>query len=371
MNGQMTHLKNILVVLAVMAGAVSLPVGASTDKDVCNVSTAPLPFTNINLRAGGYKEGDIIKDFSFPITYTCRIYNGLEADGWFQPSLTASQDFVDGIKKLAAAGLALDLQIQDTSPATGPVKNMPWSVIKNTGTGSSYLVPFGTRLYKPGGTADCKTDKAYCDQTHQALLRGRISVDSKYQGAPVVVDIVKQTALEIIPLNVKGQPYQSGTGIRIPAFSIRILPNNLGRVCITPSTVKFGRMYATSDETLTRTESFTVKAEQKTGAPVTFGASLNIEFDTGGLLLTADNQAIKLSDQTTKEENGLQLSITDSDGNKVTFNKPVSMGRELSFGPGILDSIQKNYTAKVEPIPGAKIKTGTFNAAMTVTVTYQ
>lgn len=59
----------------------------------------------------------------------------------------------------------------------------------------------------------------------------------------------------------------------------------------------------------------------------------------------------------------------DETGATVKFNTKTEMGR-INLDNASGGKIIKNYKAKVEPIPGVEIKTGSFSAAMTVVVTY-
>ncbi|EIE5451458.1 adhesion protein, partial [Salmonella enterica] len=64
------------------------------------------------------------------------------------------------------------------------------------------------------------------------------------------------------------------------------------------------------------------------------------------------------------------LSVIDVDNDTpVKFNMKADMG-PIHLDNGAGGRIIKHYKAKVEAIPGAKIKTGDFSAAMTVIVTY-
>lgn len=357
MSGQMTYLKTTLVVLAMMAGAAALPVQAFGPSDSkCEVTSSPLPFKNMNLKSTGYKAGDTLQEFSFPIQYNCTVYYDIN-DRWptkYIPTLKTTEDFKTEINKLDKAGLGLELTIQETGKEP---QSLSWSEIKNTGGGTFITLPFGAALPQDSQSNPKVT-------TRTGTLSGKIFAEDNYQ-APVMLNIIQMTALKITPDN-EGKNY-SGTGIRIPSFYIRIFPDNLGVVKISPSpTVDFGRIYATSLDTLTKTSApFTVTAEQQTGTGTAFDIPLNIEFDTGGLPLTADNQAIILG-------NGLKLSVTDTGApdKKITFNKTYPMGT-ISFQPSTGTGTSKTYTAKVEPVSNKPdIKTGRFNAGVTVKVTY-
>ncbi|EIM5533519.1 hypothetical protein LNM54_005478, partial [Salmonella enterica subsp. enterica] len=354
MSGQMTYLKTTLMVLAMMAGAAVLPVQAFGPSDSkCDVTSSPLPFKNMNLKSTGYKAGDTLQEFSFPIQYDCTVYYDIN-DRWptkYIPTLRTTDDFRTEVDKLDKAGLGLELTITETG--SGKSATLPWSEIKNTGGGTFITLPFGAALPQDSQSNPKVT-------TRYGTLSGKILAEDNYQ-APVMLNIAPMTALKITPDN-EGKNY-FGTGIRIPSFYIRIFPDNLGVVKISPSSiVDFGRIYATSLDTLTKTSApFTVTAEQKTGTGTAFDIPLNIEFDTGGLPLTADNQAIILG-------NGLKLSVIDTvaSDKKITFNQTYPMGT-ISFQPSTGTGISKTYTAKVEPVSNKPdIKTGRFNAGVTV-----
>lgn len=360
MSGQMTYLKTTLMVLAMMAGAAALPVQASGPGDSkCEVTSGPLPLININLKAYSYHAGDLLKHIEdIPIAYSCTVYydNNDQQATKYQPTLITTAKFGETVTALKNAGLGMTLTIHEDK---GPqIPTLGWDRISLTGSGTTVRLPFGARLPMKFQNEPVVTPRT-------GTLSADIYAIQNYQGAPVMINVPQMTAFEIIPVNTSGYPYKLGTGIRTPSFFIRIFPDNLGVVKISPSTVNFGRIYATSQDTLTKTSApFTVTAEQKTGTPDPFDMPLNIEFDTGGLSLTADNQAIIL-------DNGLKLSVTDTGApdKKITFNKTYPMGT-ISFQPSTGTGISKTYTAKVEPVPGAQIKTGMFNAGVTVKVTY-
>lgn len=113
---------------------------------------------------------------------------------------------------------------------------------------------------------------------------------------------------------------------------------------------------------------FTVTAQQNIGTDTPFIAPLAIEFQTNGLTLADDDSSVTLKN-TKGEANGFKLSVMSESGVPVKFNIKADMG-SISLDNGSGGRIIKQYRAKVEPIPGAVIKTGNFSAAMTVIVTY-
>ncbi|EBC1279790.1 hypothetical protein DOQ87_26865, partial [Salmonella enterica subsp. enterica serovar Benin] len=331
MSGQMTYLKTTLVVLAMMAGAAALPVQAVGSADSrCDVTSGLLPLTNINLKAYNYHKGDLLKQIKdIPIAYSCTVYYDLNNPSKYQPTLITTTQFGETVKALTNAGLGMSLTMHEDH---GPeAQTLGWDRIKQTGGGSIIRLPFGAPLSLGSVT------------TRTGTLSADIYAEQDYQGAPVMINVPQMTAFEIVPVNITA-PYQPGKGIQTPLFSIRIFPDNLGVVKISPSPVDFGRIYATSLDTLTKTSApFTVTAEQKTGTTYPFDMPLNIEFAPGGQTLTADNQSIIL-------DNGLKLSITDTESpdKKITFNKTYPMGT-IHFLPSTGTGISKTYTAKVEP----------------------
>ncbi|AXC70044.1 hypothetical protein DOE63_32720 (plasmid) [Salmonella enterica subsp. diarizonae serovar 59:z10:-] len=173
-------------------------------------------------------------------------------------------------------------------------------------------------------------------------------------------------ALNIMPIADGNGKW--GTPVRTGAFSIRFLPENLGRVSVRPSLVRLGHFYTTIDSTLSKTAAFTVTAQQETGTATSFTVPLMINFIPTAALAITDEQYIQLT--TGGQNNGLRLSVRDNaTENNVKFNTPASMGSlEMTDSPG--NSIQKTYTAVVDRIPGTDLKTGDFSASMSVVVTY-
>lgn len=361
MSGQMTRLKIILAILTMMTGPAVIPVQAA-GTDECDVISGVLSLTNINLKSTGYKRDDTLTVISRDISYRCTTRadnNDQDGTNYHYPTLVTTAAFGKVVQALKDSGLGLELTIKENGQ---PEKKLEWSQISKTGQGTIIKQQFGANL-------PLKWQNEPVVTVREAILTARIFAVEPYQGAPVMINVPAINALEIRPVS-NGSPYVQGTQIQTPIFSIRIFPDNLGQVFISPSVVDFGRIYATSEDTLTKiSPPFTVTAKQTTGTPVSFDMPLDIEFKTGGLPLTDSNQAIKLSTSGTVDENGLKLSIIDSENRKVIFNQTYHMGT-ISFNPSTGAGIAKTYTAKVEPMPGSVIKTGKFSAAVTVVVTY-
>lgn len=100
---------------------------------------------------------------------------------------------------------------------------------------------------------------------------------------------------------------------------------------------------------------------------------LKVEFlVAGGGAISSDNKAILLKNDS-GENNGLQLKISDPDGNVVTFGDVAQPGsnpasRLGEFNDGIF-TVNKKYTATLSPT-GKPVKIGKYSAKVTVKVSY-
>uniref|UniRef100_UPI0020C55D34 fimbrial protein n=1 Tax=Salmonella enterica TaxID=28901 RepID=UPI0020C55D34 len=184
---------------------------------------------------------------------------------------------------------------------------------------------------------------------------------------------IPSSTINILPYDPNGvsPPSVSFRPLTVSAFNLRFIPDNSGKVIISPSnTINMGRFYTEYKETLVPREvPFTVTAQQNVGTQIPFVAPLAIEFRTNGLTL-ADADSTVILKNNKQENNGFRLSVMDVDNNTpVKFNVKTDMG-SIHLDNGAGGRIIKQYKAKVEAIPGAVIKTGAFSAAMTVIVTY-
>ncbi|ECI3373099.1 adhesion protein, partial [Salmonella enterica subsp. diarizonae] len=85
---------------------------------------------------------------------------------------------------------------------------------------------------------------------------------------------------------------------------LRFIPDNSGRVIISPSVVRMGHFYTEYKETMVAREvPFTVTAQQNTGTQTPFVAPLAIEFQTNGLTLADADSSVTLKN-TKGEVNG-------------------------------------------------------------------
>lgn len=374
MSGQMTYLKTTLMVLAMMTGAAAFPVQAT--KTDCKVTSPPLTIPDISLSSATRVTGKPVGSSHVTINFTCSTTAFTDNNpGRYQPTLVVNEGFREAIQALTSAHLGLNLEITD---GTGKTGTLSWDQIKTTGSGSDVKVSFGALI---GESSDIK---------RTATLTGTFIATDSAPVVPVNAHVAgTKSAFEIRP--VSSGTYNSAGTIDTSAFNVRLFPANTGKICISTSgpetgsgacpgngpfyaTVNFGHLYATSVDTLTRTSPFWVNATQSVGTTSSqgFDVPLSVEFVSGGEALTDGGQAIKLHKAGTPEENGLVLSISGPDGQKVAFNQPAPMNTSLHFEPGHgTYTTSQKYTAKVEPASNnAEIKTGQFKAGLTVKVTY-
>ncbi|EDN7239516.1 adhesion protein [Salmonella enterica] len=327
---------------------------ANIEWSYCNANGS-VNIQNINIKAGQYSAGDELQRISIPFSYTCVTKPKTYATPYNATiSVKNVKQMVDALKK---SGLGMELFIQEGSRT--PV-HYTWAEIQKGFTGWAASKVFGQQL---------EVDKTY---NLNGALTLRIFVEQKFNNTFVNFSIPGST-FDILPYNPSAifPPTVPYTPLTISAFNIRFIPDNSGRVIISPSaTINMGRFYTEYQETmLAREMPFTVTAQQNIGTQTPFVAPLAIEFRTNGLTL-ADADSTVILKNNKQENNGFRLSVMDVDNNTpVKFNVKADMG-SIHLDNGAGGRIIKQYKAKVEAIPGAVIKTGAFSAAMTVIVTY-
>lgn len=327
---------------------------AAIEWSYCN-ATGSVNIQNINIKAGQYGTGDelqTIKDI--PFSYTCITAINTYSEPYNATiSLKNVQPMVEALKK---SGLGMELFIQEGS--RDPVK-FSWREIQAGFAGWSSSKIFGQEL---------EQNKTY---NLSGKLTVRIYVEQSFKYGFLNINISAST-FDILPYkpSTVPQPTKPYTPLSVSAFNIRMIPDNSGRVIISPSVIKMGRFYTEYKETMASREiPFTVTAQQNVGTQTPFVAPLAIEFRTNDLTL-ADADSTVILKNNKKENNGFRLSVIDVDNNTpVKFNMKTDMG-SIHLDNGAGGKIIKQYKAKVEAIPGAVIKTGAFSAAMTVIVTY-
>ncbi|EBA8673366.1 adhesion protein [Salmonella enterica subsp. enterica serovar Miami] len=299
-----------------------------------------------------------MQKISVPISYTCET-KWSSIGGFVYSAAMYLSDMGQVVSALKNSGLGMDIIIQEGG---GTPVTFTWKEIQAGFSGWSKSKTFGLRM---------EEQKTY---NRSGILTLRIFVDVVYKNTFLNINIPAST-LHILPYN----PSQPGTSVYPPtvsykplnvsAFNLRFIPDNSGRVIISPSVVNLGRFYTEYKDTMVAREApFTVTAQQNIGTQSPFVAPLAIEFKTNDVTSADSDTSVTLKN-TKGEANGFRLSVVDDSGNQVHFNKQADMG-SINLDNASGGKIIKNYKAKVEPIPGAEIKTGNFSAAMTVVVTY-
>ncbi|EBN2512390.1 fimbrial protein [Salmonella enterica] len=354
MTGRLFNMKSLILSGVFFFFAVCDSAQAAIEWSYCN-ATGSVNIQNINIKSGQYGTGDelqTIKDI--PFSYTCITAINTYSEPYNATiSLKNVQPMVEALKK---SGLGMELFIQEGS--RDPVK-FSWGEIQAGFAGWSSSKIFGQEL---------EQNKTY---NLSGKLTVRIYVEQSFKYGFLNINIPAST-FDILPYkpSTVPQPTKPYTPLSVSAFNIRMIPDNSGRVIISPSVIKMGRFYTEYKETMASREiPFTVTAQQNVGTQTPFVAPLAIEFRTNDLTL-ADADSTVILKNNKQENNGFRLSVIDVDNNTpVKFNMKTDMG-SIHLDNGAGGKIIKQYKAKVEAIPGAVIKTGAFSAAMTVIVTY-
>ncbi|MLQ52954.1 hypothetical protein DRA35_00535 [Salmonella enterica subsp. enterica] len=140
-----------------------------------------------------------------------------------------------------------------------------------------------------------------------------------------------------------------------------------------PVQVNFWHIYTTYEPSQTRQANFTVIARQvlRPAMGQEFTIPLAITFGKGALTQDTGQtlNLVSLDGPNKGQPNGLRLSIKDDKGKEITFDKQEVLG-DISITETVTGNVSKVYTAVITPPPGGSVKTGTFSAAIPVTVTY-
>ncbi|EJJ3923125.1 fimbrial protein [Salmonella enterica] len=357
MTARLFNMKSLILSGAFMLLAVCDPAQANFDWSKCDAN-GNVNIPDINLKGGQYSPGQELHKITVPISYTCTTTYSSIGSLVYSTAVYIS-DIGKVVSALKNSGLGMDIIIQEGGRA--PV-TFPWKNIVAGFSGWSKSKTFGQVM---------EQNKTY---NRSGILTFRIFVDVVYKNTFLNINIPAST-LSILPYN----PTQPGISVYPPtvsykpltisAFNLRFIPDNSGRVIISPSVVNLGHFYTEYKDTMVAREApFTVTAQQNIGTQSPFVAPLAIEFKTNDVTSADSDTSVTLKN-TKGEANGFRLSVVDDSGNQVHFNKQADMG-SINLDNASGGKIIKNYKAKVEPIPGAEIKTGNFSAAMTVVVTY-
>ncbi|EJX0399962.1 fimbrial protein [Salmonella enterica] len=357
MTARLFNMKSLILSGAFMLLAVCDPAQANFDWSKCDAN-GNVNIPDINLKGGQYSPGQELHKITVPISYTCTTtYNSIGS--FVYSTAVYISDIGKVVSALKNSGLGMDIIIQEGGRV--PV-TFPWKDIVAGFSGWTKSKTFGQVM---------EENKTY---NRSGILTFRIFVDVVYKNTFLNINIPAST-LNILPYN----PTQPGISVYPPtvsykpltisAFNLRFIPDNSGRVIISPSVVNLGHFYTEYKDTMVAREApFTVTAQQNIGTQSPFVAPLAIEFKTNDVTSADSDTSVTLKN-TKGEANGFRLSVVDDSGNQVHFNKQADMG-SINLDNASGGKIIKNYKAKVEPLPGAEIKTGNFSAAMTVVVTY-
>lgn len=352
MTGRLFDMKSLILSGVFLFFTVCDSARANIDWSYCDAN-GHVGIQNINLIGGKFVTGQELQRVIVPISYTCYTKWKSYGPSYF-PTLNL-YNMTQTVTALQNSGLGMDIIAQEGSMA--PV-TFTWKEIQAGFSGWSSSKVFGQWM---------EPEKTY---SLSGTLTFRIFVYQAFTNNFLNITIPSST-INILPYEPSGTgaptvPFKSLT---VSAFNLRFIPDNSGRVIISPSVLRMGRFYTEYKETMIAREMpFTVTAQQNIGTDTPFIAPLAIEFRTNGLTLADADSAVILKN-TKGENNGFRLSVMDEAGNPVKFNVKADMG-SISLDNGSGGKIIKQYKAKVEAIPGAQIKTGDFSAAMTVIVTY-
>lgn len=201
---------------------------AAIEWSYCN-ATGSVNIQNINIKAGQYGTGDelqTIKDI--PFSYTCITAINTYSEPYNATiSLKNVQPMVDALKK---SGLGMELFIQEGS--RDPVK-FSWREIQAGFAGWSSSKIFGQKL---------EQNKTY---NLSGKLTVRIYVEQIFKYGFLNINIPAST-FDILPYkpSTVPPPIKPYTPLSVSAFNIRMVPDNSGKVIISPSaTINMGRFY--------------------------------------------------------------------------------------------------------------------------------
>lgn len=208
---------------------------AAIEWSYCN-ATGSVNIQNINIKAGQYGTGDelqTIKDI--PFSYTCITAINTYSEPYNATiSLKNVQPMVEALKK---SGLGMELFIQEGS--RDPVK-FSWREIQAGFAGWSSSKIFGQEL---------EQNKTY---NLSGKLTVRIYVEQSFKYGFLNINVPAST-FDILPYkpSTVPPPTKPYTPLSVSAFNIRMIPDNSGKVIISPSaTIKMGHFYTEYKETM-------------------------------------------------------------------------------------------------------------------------
>ncbi|ELG4664360.1 fimbrial protein [Salmonella enterica] len=352
MTERLFNIKSLILSGLFLFFAVCDPAQANIDWSYCDAN-GHVSIQNINLKGGKYVTGQELQSVTVPISYTC--YTKWKSYGPDYSTTLNLYSLGQVVSALKSSSLGMDIIVQEGGRA--PV-TFTWKEIQAGFSGWGNSKVFGQYM---------DPEKTY---NRSGTLTLRIFVYQAFTKTFLNLNIPSST-INILPYNPAGMtaPTVSFKPLTVSGFNLRFVPDNSGRVIVSPSVINLGHFYTEYKDTMVAREAaFTVTAQQNIGTQTPFVTPLAIEFKTNGLTLADADTSVTLKN-TKGEANGFRLSVMDETGATVKFNTKTEMG-SINLDNASGGKIIKNYKAKVEPIPGVEIKTGSFSAAMTVVVTY-
>ena len=348
-------LKTKLTVLVMMlcSFCVTKVYAVEPDLNECIITAGQnINFSSINITNDNYTPGSgkPVSSVSQSFTFSCNI--SLLNQG-IKPILLLNQPyFRDFSTKLDSMGLGVQVSVTGAPVLT-------WDDIKRISQGGNEpKVEFGDVL--PSGKTTTRTAPVKIDFLYLKAYKESSAVYT-FPGA--------NNVMSVVPTNYASREH----GFKLSPFNVRILRNGLGKVDIVPSLVNFGHIYTTYEPSQTRQASFTVIARQALRPAVgqEFTIPLGITFGDGALTKDTGQtlSLVSLDGPNKGQPNGLRLSIKDDTGKEITFDKQEALG-DITITGAVTGNVSKVYTAVITPTPGGSVKTGTFSAAIPVTVRY-
>ncbi|EDW0437390.1 fimbrial protein [Salmonella enterica subsp. enterica serovar Lexington] len=352
MTERLFNMKSLIMSGALMFLIICDSAQANIDWSYCDAN-GHVGIQNINLKGGTFFTDQELQSVTVPISYTC--YTKWKSYGPSYYTTLNLYNMGEVVTALKKSGLGMDITVQEGS---GTPVTFTWAEIQTGFSGWSNSKVFGQYM---------DPEKTY---NRSGTLTFRIFVYQVFTKTFLNINIPSST-INILPYNPAGitPPSVSFKPLTVSGFNLRFIPDSSGRVIVSPSVINLGHFYTEYKDTMVAREAtFTVTAQQNIGTQTPFVTPLAIEFKTNGLTLADADTSVTLKN-TKGEANGFRLSVMDETGATVKFNTKTEMGI-INLDNASGGKIIKNYKAKVEPIPGAEIKAGSFSVAMTVVVTY-
>lgn len=263
---------------------------ANIDWSYCDAN-GHVSIQNINLKGGKYVTGQELQSVTVPISYTC--YTKWKSYGPDYSTTLNLYSLGQVVSALKSSGLGMDIIVQEGGRA--PV-TFTWKEIQAGFSGWSNSKVFGQYM---------DPEKTY---NRSGTLTLRIFVYQAFTKTFLNLNIPSST-INILPYNPVGMtaPTVSFKPLTVSGFNLRFVPDNSGRVIVSPSVINLGHFYTEYKDTMVAREAaFTVTAQQNIGTQTPFVTPLAIEFKTNGLTLADADTSVTLKN-TKGEANGFRL----------------------------------------------------------------